>query len=56
MAYESDTLNPGQYKFMKNWSLLSKTPTYNSMSNAFNKRIKDDLFASAKPGWNVNFQ
>ena len=55
MAYEQDTINPGQNKFMRNWSLLSKMPTYASMSHAFNQRIMDDVARNAKPGVVVNF-
>lgn len=50
MACEPDTLNPGQYKFQRHWSLLSKMPTYSSISDALTQSVKDGIAARAKPG------
>lgn len=50
MACEPDTLNPGQYKFQRHWSLLSQMPTYSSISNALTQSVKDSIAARARPG------
>ena len=43
MACERDTLNQGQYKFQRHWSLLDQMPTYQSITEAFTQRITDNL-------------
>jgi len=49
MAYEYDTLNPGQLRFQKKWSLLATMPRYLQLTEAFNRAVRDRIATGGRP-------